>query len=96
MQSLCLGLGDVFSFLIKAFQVLVLVQWAFGLVSADPSNPLVHLVALLVEPPLAWLRRRLPFLAVGRWDLSPLAALLICAFLDQVALGLYRNWAARL
>jgi uncharacterized protein YggT (Ycf19 family) len=80
---LFLGLGDVLGFLLKAFQILVVVQWVFWLVEADPGNPIVRAVAALVTPPLAWLRLRLPFLKLGQWDLSPMAAILICVFLNR-------------
>ena len=84
MQPLFLGLGDVLTFLLKAFQILVVVQWVFRLVGADPGNPIVRAVAALTEPLLGWLRRRLPFLKLGQWDLSPMAAILICIFLNRV------------
>jgi YggT family protein len=89
MQTFCLGLGHLASFLFNAFQILVVVQWVFWLVGADPHNPIVRAVSALTEPALGWLRRRLPFLSVGQWDLSPMAAILICMFLDRaVAEGL--------
>ena len=77
-----MGLGDAIQVLVDIFQILVLVRWVFWLVGADAANPIVHAVAALTEPFLGWLRRRLPFLAVGSWDLSPLAAILICTFLN--------------
>ena len=84
MQPLFLGLGDAIAFLLKAFEILVVVQCVFRLVGADPGNPIVRAVAALTEPTLAWLRRRLPFLNVGQWDLSPMAAFLICVFLNRI------------
>jgi YggT family protein len=84
MHTLFLGLGDVIAFLLKAFQILVVVQCVFSLVGADPGNPIVRTVAALTEPLLGWLRRRLPFLKLGQWDLSPMAAFLICVFLNRV------------
>lgn len=84
MHTVCLGLGDLVSFLLNAFQILVVVQWVFWLVGADPTNPIVRSVSALVEPALGWLRLRLPFLVLGRWDLSPMAAILICMFLNKV------------
>jgi YggT family protein len=82
-----MGLGDALSFLLYAFQFLVMARWILWLVGADPYNPIVHVVAALTEPALDWLRRRLPFLAMGSWDLSPMAAVLICVFLQHVVVG---------
>jgi YggT family protein len=82
-----MGLGDAVSFLLTVFQFLVVARWILSLVGADPYNPIVHAVAALTEPFLGWLRRRLPFLALGAWDLSPMAAILICIFLQRSAVG---------
>jgi YggT family protein len=95
MQTLCVWLGGALGFLLKAFQILVVVQWVFWLVGADPYNPIVRAVSALTEPMLGWLRRRLPFLAVGTWDLSPMAAIFICYFLDRVLVVALVDLAAR-
>jgi uncharacterized protein YggT (Ycf19 family) len=95
MHTLCMMLGDALNFLIYAFQILVFVRWVLWLVGADPYNAIVHVVATLTEPALGWLRRRLPFLALGSWDLSPMAAILICMFLQHFVVGWIWQLAAR-
>ena len=83
MRGILLGLADVFGYIFYGFQLLVFIHWVLWLVGADPSNPIVHGVWALVDPVLNWLRRRLPFLVQGQWDLTPLAAILICIFLNK-------------
>jgi uncharacterized protein YggT (Ycf19 family) len=90
-----MGLGDVLQVLLTLFQILVGARWVLWLVGADPYNPLVRAVAALTEPVLGWLRLRLPFLAVGSWDLSPMAAILICVFLNAWVVNQLWQLAAR-
>lgn len=83
MHTFWSAFAGALSFLLAAFQILVIAQWVLWLVGADPDNPIVRAVTALTKPALDWLRRRLPFLVLGGWDLSPLAAILICVFLDH-------------
>jgi uncharacterized protein YggT (Ycf19 family) len=83
MRGILLGLADVLGIVIYGFQILVFIHWILWLVGADPYNPIVRLIRGLVDPVLAWLRARLPFLVQGAWDLTPLAAILICVFLNR-------------
>lgn len=95
MHEIILGLADVLGIVLYGFQILVLVQWLLWLVGADPYNPLVRAVRAMVDPVLAWLRRSLPFLVQGAWDLTPLAAILICVFLNRALVGNLVRLAAR-
>jgi len=90
-----MGLADVLGYLIQAAQILVLVYWVMGLVGADPGNAIVAFVRAVVEPPAAWLRRRLPFLVVGGFDLSLIAIVLILIFLNRALVDNVRLAAAR-
>lgn len=91
MQGILLGLADVFEWLLWAVKVLVFIHWILWLVGADPYNPIVQAIRRLVDPMLNWLRRRLPFLVQGGWDLTPLALILICLFLDKALVFNLRN-----
>ena len=60
--------------------IAVLLTW----VNPDPRNPIVHFLYSVTEPVLFWIRRRLPFLIIGNFDLSPIALLLAIRFTQQV------------
>ena len=96
MQAFLLALADALGIVIGALQALVFVNWILWLVAADPAHGLVRFVRAVVEPPQGWLRRRLPFLVRGAWDLSPMALLLVLMFLDGALPGAIRHLAARL
>lgn len=95
MQGILLGLADVAGWLLWAVKVLVFIHWILWLVGADPYNPLVRGIRNLMDPLLNWLRRRLPFLVQGAWDLTPLALILICMFLDKALVFNLRDLAGR-
>jgi uncharacterized protein YggT (Ycf19 family) len=95
MQGILLGLADVIDWLLWAVQILVFLYWVLALVGADPYNPIVAGVRRLAEPMLGWLRRRLPFLVQGQWDLSPVALFLICLFLNKALVFNLRLYAGR-
>ena len=87
MRDIILGLADVLGIVLYGFQVVVFIHWVLWLVGADPYNPIVRAIRSLVDPVLNWLRSRLPFLVRGAWDLTPLAAVLICVFLNRALVG---------
>jgi YggT family protein len=60
--------------------VAVLITW----VNADPRNPIVQFLYSVTEPVLSWIRRRFPFVIVGRLDLSPIALLVAIFFARRV------------
>ncbi len=60
--------------------IAVLLTW----VNPDPRNPIVHFLYAVTEPVLSWIRRRLPFLILGGFDLSPIVLLLAIRFTQRV------------
>ena len=60
--------------------IAVLLTW----VNPDPRNPIVHFLYSVTEPVLSWIRRHLPFLILGGFDLSPIVLLLAIRFTQRV------------
>ena len=69
-----------------------LITW----VSPDPRNPIVRFLYSVTEPVLYWMRRRLPFLIVGNFDLSPLVLMLGIRFVQRVLVGSLYELALRI
>lgn len=69
-------------FLVTIASILDGVIWFYSLivfgavicswVSADPRNGIVRFLYSATDPVLAWIRRRMPFVILGGFDLSPL------------------------
>jgi YggT family protein len=60
-----------------------LVSW----VNPDPYNPIVRFLHSATDPVLYRLRRFLPFLQAGSFDLSPMALLLLLSVVQQVIMS---------
>jgi YggT family protein len=95
MQGILLGLSDVFDLVLRACQFFIVIAAILSWVGADPYNPIVRAIRGGTEPIFAWLRRRMPFLVQGSIDFSPLAAILICVFLQKALVYNLRILAAR-
>ncbi len=69
----------------------VIVSW----VNADPWNPIVRFLRAATEPVFRWVRRVLPFVVIGGFDLSPLvvwfglyaARILVVGYLGELSRG---------
>jgi YggT family protein len=96
MQGILLGLADALGYLFDALKILVFINWILWMVQADPMNGIVRFIHAMVDPILAWLRRRLPFLVVQGWDLSAVALYVILLFLDKALVWNLRQYAAHL
>ena len=58
----------------------VLVTW----VNADPWNPIVRFLRKATEPAFARIRRWIPFVVIGGFDLSPLVLLVAIRIADRI------------
>src|SRR5437867_2892050 len=66
------ALGSILNSLLELYFWIVLIAALLSWVNPDPRNPIVRFLYSVTEPVLYWLRRRLPFLIIGGFDLSPL------------------------
>jgi YggT family protein len=70
------ALASVLSSLLTLYFWIVLIAVLLSWVNPDPRNPIVRFLYSATEPVLYWLRRRLPFLLIGGFDLSPVILLI--------------------
>ena len=83
VAALAQVLGTLLSTYFWILFIAVLLTW----VQPDPRNPIVRFLYSVTEPVLYQVRRRLPFVVVGGWDLSPLVVMLAIQVLQQVVVG---------
>jgi YggT family protein len=70
------GLAMILNSLLGLYFWIVLIAVLLTWVNPDPRNPIVQFLRSVTEPVLYAIRRRMPFVIVGRLDLSPLVLLL--------------------
>ena len=77
----------VFDYVLTIFMWLVVARAVLSWVNPDPYNPIVRFLRNATEPVYAYIRRYMPFLYVGGFDLSPLVLILLIQFLQIALVG---------
>jgi YggT family protein len=72
--------------------VAIIASW----VNADPYNPIVRFLRGATEPLLMRVRRAMPFVVVGSFDLSPLVVMLALQFLGTFLVRTLTDFAFQL
>jgi YggT family protein len=94
MRGILLGLAAVLDAVFSIYKWIIVLAVLASLVNADPYNGIVRALRAATEPVFSWFRRRLPFLILGAWDLSPFAVFLVLIFLDYALIQNLRIWAS--
>ena len=80
------------SSLVYSYIILIIVSVILSYVQVSPYNPIVQVINRLTEPPLSFVRRKLPFLVIGGIDLTPIVLILALqsavGLLSKVVIGM--------
>jgi len=96
VRNFTLALVGVIETLINIYSLVLLVAIIASWVNADPYNPIVRFLRGATEPLLARVRRTLPFVVVGSFDLSPLVVMLALQFLGTFLVRTLTDFAFQL
>ena len=78
-------------YMIALFAVVV-VSWF----APRSVHPAVMFLRQITHPLLAWMRRKMPFVVQGGFDLSPMLAFFAIYFIQKFLVASLYQWAARL
>ena len=73
--NIFVALIGIISSLIYSYIILIIISTVLTFINVDPFNPIVQLINRLTNPPLMFVRQKLPFLVMGGIDLSPLVVI---------------------
>jgi YggT family protein len=90
------ALAQTLDALLGAYFWIVLIAVLISWVNPDPRNPIVNFLYAVTDPVLSWIRRRMPFLIVGSFDLSPIVLLLGIRVVQSVLVGSLHDLAYQL
>jgi YggT family protein len=90
------ALASILNSLLELYFWIVLISALLSWVNPDPRNPIVRFLYSATEPVLFWLRRRLPFLLIGGFDLTPLVLLFGIRFVQHVLVTSLYELAVRI
>jgi YggT family protein len=84
--------GNLLFAIAQLLQVVLNIYWWIVIISAlltwvnpDPYNPIVRFLRSVTDPVYYYVRRYLPFVYVGGFDLSPIVVLLGITFIQAFA-----------
>lgn len=87
MSVMILAVARILDLAINVYIFIVIARALISWVSPDPYNPIVRFLHNATDPVLFRLRRMLPFLQAGGFDLSPIVLLLLLSVVQQVVIG---------
>ena len=81
----------ILSSIVYSYIILIIISVVLSYVNVDPYNPIVQIINRLTQPPLNYVRQKLPFLVMGGIDLSPIVVIFglqaVIGLLGRVAIG---------
>jgi len=77
------ALIGIVNILLSAYFLIVLVAALLSWIKPDPYHPIVRFIRAVTEPVFYRIRRLMPFVMVGGFDLSPVVVLLAIEFLKM-------------
>ena len=80
-NNLIFAIAQVLSTVLTLYFWVVIISACLSWVNPDPYNPIVRFLRSMTEPVFYRIRRWLPFVVVGGFDLSPILVLLAIQFL---------------
>lgn len=87
MDYLILAVARVLQIVLNLYMWVVIISALLSWVKPDPYNPIVRFLHGLTEPVYAKVRRYLPFVFLGGFDLSPIVVLIVIQVLDIALVG---------
>lgn len=82
--------------LLTAYLWIIIISAVLSWVNPDPRNPIVRFLYSATEPVLYQIRRRLPFVYAGGFDLSPMVACVAIMFARMVIVRSLYELAVRI
>jgi YggT family protein len=95
LQNFTYAVAVVLDQLLTLYLWLVVISALLTWVNPDPRNPIVRFLHAVTEPLFYEIRRRLPFVIVGGFDLSPLVVILGIMFLKAFVVRSLYGFAIR-
>ena len=87
MSVLITAIARILDLAFNIYTFIVIARALISWVNPDPYNPIVRFLHSATDPILYRLRRLMPFLQAGGFDLSPIALLILLSVVQQVLIS---------
>ncbi len=81
LANIVSGLAWIIGNILSIYFYIVIASAIISWVSPDPYNPIVRFLRNVTEPIYIYIRRYIPFVYIGGFDLSPIVLIAIIEFL---------------
>lgn len=82
LANIIAGLAWVIGNVLTIYFYVVIVSALISWVGPDPYNPVVRFLRNVTEPIYVYIRRYIPFVYLGGFDLSPIVLIIVIQFLQ--------------
>jgi YggT family protein len=96
LENFTYAVATVLDQLLWLYLWIVIISALLSWVNPDPRNPIVRFLHAVTEPLFFQIRRRLPFVFIGGFDLSPLVVMFGILFLRTFVVRSLYEFAQRL
>jgi len=90
--NIFIALIGIISSIVYSYIILIIVSVVLSFVQVNPYNPIVQVINRLTNPPLRFVREKLPFLVIDGIDLSPIVLIFglqaLVGLLSKMAMGM--------
>lgn len=87
MNVLLVAIARILDLAFNIYIFIVIARALVSWVNPDPYNQIVRFLHSATDPALYRLRRLMPFLQMGAFDLSPIALLLLLSVAQQIVVS---------
>jgi|SRR5258705_11608529 YggT family protein len=84
LRQVTLAIAMVLDYLLTFYWWIVIIAVLLTWVNPDPYNPIVRFLRGVTDPVFYQIRRRLPFVVISGFDLSPIVVLLLIRVVRMV------------
>ena len=84
LRQITLAIAMVLDYLLTFYWWIVIIAVLLTWVNPDPYNPIVRFLRGVTDPVFYQIRRRLPFVVISGFDLSPIVVLLLIRVVRMV------------
>lgn len=93
--NILIGFGQILDAILTFFTFVVIAEVVLSWVNPDPYNPLVRFIKSITEPPIRWIRRKIPT-NIGMLDLAPMILILGVILARAVIASTLIEWGMKL
>lgn len=96
LANILIAVAKILHSVISIYTWIVIIACLISFVRPDPYNIIVRTLNGLTQPVFYFIRRKMPFLYAGGFDLSPIVVIFALQFIDIALVGTLAEFAVKM